>query len=1571
ASAADADLIIGLTDIQPGEYIIVLITGDVNDIEVFKSVWGPDIDLDGIEIGYTDGAGLGGGGDAVNIWIGDPSASSPVDTEGYPDTGNNDGQSYDSELAAFSEVGNASGAVQTTALGGDGSVPNIASPGNQGPVMVDPDAPVLQVDIASATPYLSLSEDGPSAIGADLNETSDPAATIGIPFIITDANTDLQNITVTTVSDNQTVVADAGLSLSGDNTNLLLTISPTGAGFAGITVTATDDEGKSDTYTINYAASATPFTEQNSQLHYGVSDGSTAVSIDADHMFVADDENQTIRLYNRGQSGMPLYAMDFNSALGSDDEIDAEGSFQNGDTTFWMGSHTNGERSVIFSTITAGTGANASLTFKGSYRTLREDLMNWDANDAHGLGANYLGLMASLEIEGLSADPSNAQGALLGFRGPLVNGKALLVPVDNFQTIVAPEPVANSASFGAPIELDLLGHSIRSIECNENGCLIVAGPAGSVTNFLLFTWTGNPADTPELRAAELESVAAAGNIEGIAALPVGAFMGAAGEAAIVQFVIDTGTFDYYGDGSEAKDLPNEEWKKFRTERVQLGAVTEPPVANPGDLVINEIMQNPSMVGDDLGEWFELYNKTVGEIDINGWTIKDEGSDSHVIDNGGPLLVPADGYIVLGRSTDQSTNGGVAVDYAYGGSFTLGNGADEIILISTDTIEIDSLAYDNGTTFPDPNGASMSLLATNLDNTNGTNWCVATTPYGDGDFGTPGAANDCPQPAGADLQITEIWMGQDGADLTADWFEITNFGDAAWVSGVDPDLYYDDESQDPASAVLIEGITEIQPGQSAIVVLDAEAGVNTFSTIWSPVYDLTGVGIGWADGAGLGQGGDAVTLFQGTPAPENIKDSESYPAAPSGISYDLILQAFSVQGGGMVETGTNIAVATLATAGSDGTEPAIASPGNVGPVDAPSVELIITEIFPGQEGDDLTADWFEIRNEGTAAWVSGEDADLYYDDESADPTAADLIQGITRIDPDATAIVLITDNTADIDAFRDVWSPVIDLTGVEIGFTDGAGLGGGGDAVALWLGDPNQSNPVDTASYPDTAPFDGRSYDVGLQAFSVVGNENGAVETNALGGNAMEVPNIGSPGNGLAIAPFTGLVITEIFPGQAGDDLTPDWFEIKNIGNEAWVQGVDPDLYYDDESASAADADLIQGIDSIAPGATAIVVLTDTPLEITDFIGVWGPVIDLTGLEIGYADGAGLGGGGDAVTLWLGDPSMTSPIDTASYPDTDLFDGQSYDVELQAFSVVGNANGAVQTIALGGDAMDVPNIGSPGNGLAVPAASGLMITEIFPGQAGDDLTADWFEIRNTGDQAWTSGVDPDLYYDDESAAPGDADLIQGITSIEAGSSAIVLITDNTDDITTFRDVWSPVIELNGVEIGYADGAGLGGGGDAVTLWLGDPNTILPIDTASYPSTDAFDGQSYDVELQEFSVVANANDAVQTIALGGNNMDIPNIGSPGDLGPIVNVVDLYNAFDLSVYPNPSRGLLQVEVSEEVQLEQLEVFDINGRPVLRQQLSSFGSFRLDLSALPAGLYSLRIRADQGTSVQRIIKQ
>ena len=199
-----------------------------------------------------------------------------------------------------------------------------------------------------------------------------------------------------------------------------------------------------------------------------------------------------------------------------------------------------------------------------------------------------------------------------------------------------------------------------------------------------------------------------------------------------------------------------------------------PLAD-GMIIINEIMNNPLAVADADGEWIELYNPTGSDIDINGLTLTDEGSDTHIINNGGTLNLPARGYLVLARNANSLSNGGVNVDYAYGSDISLSDGADKIVLKHPTGLDMDRVEYDGGPLFPDPLGASMALSEPRLDNNDGSSWCTSTTTFGDGDAGTPGAVNDClPDPGtGVSVQMSSLIIRNGNASNGAG---IRNYGD---------------------------------------------------------------------------------------------------------------------------------------------------------------------------------------------------------------------------------------------------------------------------------------------------------------------------------------------------------------------------------------------------------------------------------------------------------------------------------------------------------------------------------------------------------------------------------------------------------------------------------------------------------------------------------------------------------------------------------------------------------------------------------------------------------------------------
>ncbi|MEQ9499147.1 MAG: PKD domain-containing protein [Deltaproteobacteria bacterium] len=243
----------------------------------------------------------------------------------------------------------------------------------------------------------------------------------------------------------------------------------------------------------------------------------------------------------------------------------------------------------------------------------------------------------------------------------------------------------------------------------------------------------------------------------------------------------------------------------------------------GDLVVTEVMNDPTGSETDR-EWFELYNTTSSPIDIDGFTFTDLGTDSFTVNGGGPVVVPAGGYLVLGRNDDTAANGGVTVGYVYSG-MALSNNDDEII-ISAGPTEVDRVVYDAGATFPNTPGATISLDPDQLDytsNDDGASWCVATSQLASGDFGTPGARNDpCVpiddtdppvvthvpvadgQPNGVAIPVVVVATDASGVAVVEVYHRVRGAGafDVATLTGVGGGTYL---GEIPATSVTLAGV----------------------------------------------------------------------------------------------------------------------------------------------------------------------------------------------------------------------------------------------------------------------------------------------------------------------------------------------------------------------------------------------------------------------------------------------------------------------------------------------------------------------------------------------------------------------------------------------------------------------------------------------------------------------------------------------------------------------------------------------------------------------------------------------
>jgi hypothetical protein len=210
---------------------------------------------------------------------------------------------------------------------------------------------------------------------------------------------------------------------------------------------------------------------------------------------------------------------------------------------------------------------------------------------------------------------------------------------------------------------------------------------------------------------------------------------------------------------------------------------------PGDLVISEIMANPS--GDDTGhEWFEVYNPGSKTVDLAGVTLltaRSDGSSPKAVTLPGPLDVRAGEYLVFGGVAPDLKP--AYVTYGYGPALGGLLNANGLLAVQCGSVVIDQATYMTA-----PDGASLELSGVMapdaLANDNAANWCAAKTEFEPGNKGTPGAANEscsgtgpqgmCQdggvmratrQPAVGDLVVSEVMADPAGTDTDEEWLEL--------------------------------------------------------------------------------------------------------------------------------------------------------------------------------------------------------------------------------------------------------------------------------------------------------------------------------------------------------------------------------------------------------------------------------------------------------------------------------------------------------------------------------------------------------------------------------------------------------------------------------------------------------------------------------------------------------------------------------------------------------------------------------------------------------------------------------
>ncbi|HSD08332.1 SdiA-regulated domain-containing protein [Flavobacterium sp.] len=301
------------------------------------------------------------------------------------------------------------------------------------------------------------------------------------------------------------------------------------------------------------------------------------------------------------------------------------------------------------------------------------------------------------------------------------------------------------------------------------------------------------------------------------------------------------------------------------------AIETSPTATVSITEIATWSSSNSLVNAD---WFEVTNNGTSALDITGWKI-DDSSKSFAAAlplNGITSIAPGESVIFLETSSTNAAS--IIADFKsawFGsnvptglqiGSYT-GSGAG----LSTSGDEVNLFDASGNIKA----NVTFGVATTNLTFNNAaglTNATITTlSQLGVNDaFAAKNDANQIGSPGSTGkLFISEIapWASN-SSPVGADWFEVTNTkAIAVDITG----WKVDDNSQSPAAAVALNGITSINPGESVIFIeTDNLAAKSTaFLSNWFGSNPPTNLRIGnyTGSGVGLGTNGDQVNLYNAT------------------------------------------------------------------------------------------------------------------------------------------------------------------------------------------------------------------------------------------------------------------------------------------------------------------------------------------------------------------------------------------------------------------------------------------------------------------------------------------------------------------------------------------------------------------------------------------------------------------------------------------------------------------------------------------------------------------------------------
>jgi uncharacterized protein YjiK len=595
------------------------------------------------------------------------------------------------------------------------------------------------------------------------------------------------------------------------------------------------------------------------------------------------------------------------------------------------------------------------------------------------------------------------------------------------------------------------------------------------------------------------------------------------------------------------------------------------------------------------DWWELTNTGTTTVDLSGWKVDDDSNSAAtaVALSGVSSLAPGQSAVFIeGDVTTAeafktawfgaSVPAGFQIGTYSGSGIGLSTGGDQVNVFDAAGTHLTGVAFGAATTGQtfDNSGAKGSetgplptISALNVAGVNGA-FTVG------GETGSPGTAA-VPTP----VIVSEVapW-GSDDPTYGADWWELTN-NTAATIDLTGWKM--DDSSNAFATAVALNGVSSLAPGQSAIFVEGDATKATAFTTAWFGSSVPPGFQIGFYSGGGVGLSGngDGVNVFD---ADGNHLTGVSFGAATTGVSFDNAAGLGSF-------TAPLPSISALSVAGVIGAFVAHDETGSPGattsPPPPPAVKVTEVSSTSSSNGT-YGADWFELTNTGTmAADLSG----WKVDDDSNSFASALALNGVSSLAPGQSAIFIEGDSTKAA-AFTTAWFGANVPAGFQIGTYSGGGIGfgSGGDQVNIFAADGTPTTGVSFGAATTGVSFDNAA---GLGSTAQPPATISTLSVAGVNGAFTAGAETGSPGTIVqeAVGPLLS-TDTPVFPAQAVGTTGPgQWVTVTNSGDaDAQITGLAIE-----EANEASAGDFLLSADhctdvTLAPGETCRVQIRFAP-----------------------------------------------------------------------------------------------------------------------------------------------------------------------------------------------------------------------------------------------------------------------------------------------------------------------------------------------------------------------------------------